>query len=144
MHKRQKSSLSVQSTDAQGTAPDDEVIIVEEQKELIEQLFEKTDSYIKTNVSLLKLKTVDKTATVVSSLTDQLALFSLCFLLILMISAGAAVWVGQVLKNMPAGFVIVAGFYALLIIVYLLMGRKVIRKNVRESVISDLIKSTSV
>jgi hypothetical protein len=140
MFKRRKSSLQAQSIDVVETVRQEDRVFIEEKEKIIEQLFEKTDTYIKTNVDLLKLKAVGKTATLVSSLTANLTLFSLCFLLILMISTGAAIWVGQDIDNMPLGFMIVAGFYTLLITLYFLLGKKMIKKSVRESVISDLIK----
>jgi 1,4-dihydroxy-2-naphthoate octaprenyltransferase len=144
MDKSQKSYPKQEDMDSIEVAQDDHVTIVEEQKEIIEQLFEKTDSYIKTNVSLLKLKTVDKTASLVSGLTANLILFVLCFLVVLLVSVGAAIWVGQSLGNMPFGFMIMAGFYGILIVGYLLFGRKAIKQAVNESVISSLIKKTNL
>lgn len=143
MNKRQK-ALQQQNNDEVEVAHDDNMVILEEQKQVMEELFEKTDSYIKTNVSLLKLKTVDKTADLVSTLTANLTLFLLCFLLALLISVGAAIWVGQRLDNMPLGFMIVAGFYGLLIALYLLFGKKAVKQAVNESVISNMIKLTKV
>ena len=139
MNKRQKSAQQ-QDNDEVEVVHDDHMVILEEQKQVVEELFEKTDSYIKTNVNLLKLKTVDKTAILVSSLTANLTLFLLCFILLLLVSVGVSIWVGQNLNNMPLGFMIVAGFYVLLIVLYLLFGKKVMKKAVNDSVISKLIK----
>jgi len=140
MNKRQKTSLQQQNSEVVETDFDDNAVIVENPKELIHELFEKTDSYIKTNVSLLKLKTVDKTGILVSSFSASLVLFSLCFLMVLFISIGAGIWMGQVLNNMTLGFMIVAGFYAVLITIYLLFGKKMIKNAVNNSVISHLTK----
>ena len=47
---------------------------IEERKELIEDLFEKAEQYVKTNIELAKLKVIDKVADTIGALVTQIAL----------------------------------------------------------------------
>src|SRR4030095_12657054 len=52
---------------------DKDLTLVEERKELIEDLFERVEAYIKTNVELIKLRSVDKLSVVLASLASKFA-----------------------------------------------------------------------
>lgn len=80
----------------------------------ISALFEQTSHYAKTSAELYKLKAIDKSADIVSTLVARLTvivLFSLCFLIL---NVGIALWVGGLLGQTYYGFFIVSGFYAII------------------------------
>ena len=119
---------------------DEDDNFIEERKELVEDLFEKAEAYVKTNINLVKLKAVDKIAITVSSAvsTAVAAIFGLFFLVLL--SIAFAVLSGEAMQSMPAGFFIVAGFYGLLTLLFVVFGKNVMKKTIGSSIIKDFLK----
>ena len=114
--------------------------IIEERKELIEDLFEKAEEYIKTNIQLAKLKATDKVAEIVGSLVTQVAIVVLAFFFLLMVNIGIAFWLGVVLGQTYYGFLIVAGFYAVLAILVYVFRKTIIKTPISNSIISQILK----
>ena len=106
----------------------------------IEMLFEKAEDYSKTTIELLKLKAVDKSADVVSSLAAQLAIFIVAALFTLIINIGIALWIGELLGKSYFGFFIVAGFYALVAIMLYTFRNQWIKSPLMNSIIIQLLK----
>ncbi len=79
----------------------------------IEALFSKTGDYLETRIDLFRLKTIDKTSEVVSSVVAQAVLLLVTTFFMLMLSIGAALWLGDLLGRTCYGFFILAGFYLL-------------------------------
>ena len=119
---------------------DEDDNFIEERKELVEDLFEKAEAYVKTNINLVKLKAVDKIAITVSSAvsTAVAAIFGLFFLVLL--SIAFAVLIGEAMQSMPVGFFIVAGFYGLLTLLFVVFGKNVMKKTIGSSIIKDFLK----
>lgn len=105
----------------------------------LEPLFEKVEDYAKTSYELYKLKTIDKSASILSSIVYggiTIILFSIFFVIV---NIGIAIWLGEVLGKMYYGFLCVAGFYGIIGgIVYLFM-HKSIKKHISNFVISKLL-----
>ena len=80
---------------------------------MIEDVFEKTEAYVKTNVELFKLQAAGKLAVVLASLVTRIIVIIFVLLFFLMVNIGLAVWLGDALGQMYYGFFIVAGLYAL-------------------------------
>jgi len=114
--------------------------IIEERKELIEDLFEKAEEYVKTNIQLAKLKATDKVAEVVGSLVTQLALVVFGFFFLLMLNFGIAFWLGSIMGATHYGFMIVAGFYALVGILIFVFRKTIIKTPISNSIISQILK----
>jgi ABC-type multidrug transport system fused ATPase/permease subunit len=125
---------------AEDLAVNDDESFIEERKELIQELFEKTESYIKTNVNLFKLNAINKVASAASSVMANLAVIILSVFFLVMLSIAVSIWIGIALGQMHVGFFIVAGFYGLLTILFLMFGKKMIKKTIGGAIISDLIK----
>ncbi|MCX6220785.1 MAG: hypothetical protein NTZ69_07335 [Bacteroidia bacterium] len=108
--------------------------------EMIESLFEKTVNYGKTSFLLVKLKTLNKTSEVVSSLLAHsvVLIFALSFMLFL--SLGMAIWVGEILGNTYYGFFIVATFYGLTGIFTHIFLHKWLKKMVSDRFIEQVLK----
>jgi hypothetical protein len=106
----------------------------------IKVLFEKIEHYVKTGVDLYKLKAIDRSADVISGLTVRLIMITLSILFFLILSIGIALWIGMVLGKTYYGFLIVAGFYALLISILYLFRNKWLKAHLRNSIIMEALK----
>ena len=89
----------------------------------LKTLLEQSHDYLETRIDLVKLKTIDKSSDVLSSAAAAIAILMAALFFILMLSVGTAIYLGYVLNNLYYGFFIMAGVYALLIII-LYAGRK--------------------
>ena len=79
---------------------------------LIDPLIERVEEYGKTSFKLLKLKSIDKTADVVSTLTSRTLFAAVLSFFILMLNVAIALWLGDLLGKTYYGFFAVASFYA--------------------------------
>ncbi len=102
----------------------------------IETLFEKAENYGKTTIELLKLKAIDKSADVASSLVVQIAFLIIVVLLVITLNIGLALWIGELLGKSYYGFFAIAGFYALMAILI----RSVLRQSIKIAVGDFIIK----
>ena len=83
----------------------------------LEAMFHKTQSYTKTTLELSKLKALNATANVIPVLLARLSVFTGAVLFFLIISIGAALWLGEQLGELYYGFFIVGGIYFVVTIV---------------------------
>jgi ammonia channel protein AmtB len=112
---------------------------MENQELVIETLFEKTKSYTNSSLELYKLKAIDKSADMMSTLIKRLTLavfFIFCFLFL---NTGLALLIGEALGRTSFGFLIVAGFYAIVGIVFYLFRDKWIKVPMRNSIITHAL-----
>ena len=87
---------------------------------LIEPLIERAEAYGKTSLELLKLKSLDKTSDVASTLIVRLLLAAVISFFLIALNIAAGLWLGELLGKNYYGFLIVAAFYGLFaIIIYL-------------------------
>lgn len=113
---------------------------IEERKELIEDLFEKTEEYIKTNIELAKAKAAVKIGDIVGSVVTQLAVALFGYLFLLMLSIGVALWMGELLDRIYLGFMIVAGFYALLTCIIIVFKKPLIKNPIGNAILTQFMK----
>jgi len=112
---------------------------MEYKENLIESLIEKGEQYGKTTLELIKLKTIDKSADVASTLVSWVIVIVLIVLFFFIINIGLALWIGELLGKSYYGFFVIAGFYALLSIIFGLFREKLIKKPVNNSIISQVL-----
>ena len=113
---------------------------MDEQTGLIESLIEKGEQYGKTTLELLKLKTLDKSADVASNLVSWLIVFIFAVLFFLILNIGVALWLGELLGKSYYGFFIVAGFYALLALIFSIFRKQLIKNPVNNSIIEQVLE----
>lgn len=113
---------------------------MEYQENLIESLIEKGEQYGKTTLELIKLKTVDKSADVASTLISWLLVIVFTVLFFLILNIGIALWLGELLGKSYYGFFVVAGFYALLALIFGIFREQFIKKPVNNSIVSQVLK----
>ena len=93
---------------------------MEDQAHSFESLFGRAGDYFETRLKLLKLKSVEKSSDIVSSIVSVVALILIIFLSIIIVSIGLALWIGEFLGKSYYGFFVVGGIYIIIaLIVYL-------------------------
>ncbi len=113
---------------------------MDEQSGLIESLIAKGEQYGKTTLELLKLKTLDKSADVVSNLVSWLIVVVFAVLFFLILNIGIALWIGELLGKSYYGFFVVSGFYALIALVFAVFRKQLIKNPVNESIINQVLE----
>jgi len=112
---------------------------MEKLKEQIEKLVEKGEEYGKTTLELVKLKTIDKSSDLVSTLVSWLFVILFAVMFFTLLNIAIAFWLGEILYNTSYGFFIVAGFYALLTLVFLIFRKQLVKKPVNNSIVKQLL-----
>lgn len=88
---------------------------MEEKLNFLEPLFEKAEDYAKTSFELFKLKTIDRTVGIFSTVVLKVIAFSVFSMFLLIGSIGASFWLGELLGEFYVGFFCVAGLYAVVL-----------------------------
>jgi hypothetical protein len=115
-------------------------MIMEENKKLLESLTERATDYGKTSFELVKLRAVDKSSEVVSSVIPHTIVIILFSSFMLFLNLGIALWLGEILERTFYGFFIVAGFYVVTGLCIHLFLHKPIKRVIRNYVIKQLLK----
>lgn len=95
---------------------------MEDNAKLIESLLERVTEYGNTSLELAKLRALDKTSDVVSSVIPHYVVFILYASFIFFFSLGLAFWLGEILGSTYFGLFVIAALYGIIgIIVHLFM-----------------------
>jgi uncharacterized sodium:solute symporter family permease YidK len=113
---------------------------MEDNAKLFESLFERATEYGKTSFELAKLKAIDKTSDVVSSIIPHSVVFVLIGIFMLFLNLGLAFWLGDILGKIYFGFFVVAAFYVIAAIIIHFFMHKWIKKLICNSIIKQLLK----
>lgn len=107
---------------------------------LIESLFEKVEVYGKTTYELSKLKALETTAIVATSLVSRLSVILMLSMFALVLNIGIALFLGKLLGELYYGFFIVAAFYLVTGIVMHLFLHRWIRKPLSDLIITQALQ----
>jgi hypothetical protein len=113
---------------------------MDERESSIEALIEKGEQYGKTTLELLKLKTLEKSSDVASDLASWIIIVIFVSLFFLVLNIGVALWIGDLLGKSYHGFFIIAGFYALLALLFSVFRKQLIKNPVNNSIITQVLK----
>lgn len=113
---------------------------MEDNSKLLDSLLETASDYGKTSLELVKLKTIDKTSDVVSSLIPHSVVFILIASFLFFLNLGIALWLGDILGKAFYGFFVVAAFYFLAGIVIHFFMHKRIKKLVGNYFVKNVLK----
>ena len=113
---------------------------MEDNTKLLESLLEKATDFGKTSFELVKLKTLDKSTDIVSSLVPNSIVFVLIVTFMLFLNLGIALWLGDILGKIFYGFFVVAAFYIFAGTVIHLFMHKWIKKLVGNYFIKLMLK----
>ena len=106
----------------------------EDAKDILNHAGDYAEIFYKLNLLRLTKKVSDVASVVVNSVL--IFFISLCILLF--ISFAGAWWLGDIVQNRALGFLIIAGFYLLIILVLVLMRKKIISPFIRNTLIRKI------
>ena len=113
---------------------------MEEKPNLLGSLLDVATDYGETSIELVRLKVLDKTTDIVSSLVP-LSIFIAFFLsFFLFVNLGIAFWRGEILGKTFYGFLVVAGFYIIAAIFMRIFFYKWIKRLVGDYMVKRLLK----
>ena len=113
---------------------------MEEDPNLLESLLDKATEYGKTSFELVKLKTLDKTTELVSSLIPLTIVILLVITFLLFLNVGIALWLGELLGKVFYGFFAVSAFYLLIGIIIHFFLNKWIKRLIGDYFIKRMLK----
>lgn len=109
----------------------------------IEMLFEKTEDYGKTTIELIKLKTINSSADIVSLLAVKIILFTVIALFLIIANIGVALWIGDLLGKSYYGFFIVAACYALITVLLRSYLQQWVKVPISNFIIAQMLKKST-
>ena len=112
---------------------------MEEKYKYIDSLLSSAETYSKTSIELIKLKTVDKVADGTSSFVAYAAVVIALILFFITLNFGVALWLGALMGKSYLGFFTVAAFYALIGIILFIFRNKWIKKPLNNSMINHML-----
>jgi hypothetical protein len=110
----------------------------EQQPNVLESLFERTNDYLETRIELAKLKAIRKSSEVASSVASKILLGVVFCFFLMVFNIGLGLWIGELLGKAYWGFFTLAGFYLIVgLIIY--AGRdKLLKAPVANSIIKKI------
>ena len=106
---------------------------------LLESLFESVEAYGKTTYELSKLKALDATTTIATSLVSRLIIILMVALCVFVLSIGVALMVGDVMGKPYYGFFIVAAFYLVAVLIAHYSLDNWVKKSITNLIIAKLL-----
>ena len=107
---------------------------------LIEALFEKVESYIKTTIELYRLKLIDRGTDIFATIVSSLIITVIIALFFMLVSVGLALYLGELLGKSYYGFFALGGFYALIAILFAMNRRAWLENRLNDYIIKQIFK----
>jgi len=112
---------------------------MEEKAKLLGSLVDRATDFGKTTYELIRLKAIDKTSEVVSSVVPHSVVLILFASFMLFLNLGLAFWLGEILGKLYYGFFVVAAFYILTGIIIHFFMHKWLKRIICNYVIRQLL-----
>ncbi len=106
----------------------------------IESLYERAEAYGKTTYELSKLKLLETSTIVATSLIARLSTMLMIAMFSFVLSIAVALWLGDILGKAYYGFFIVAGFYLIAGIVLHFFLHSWVKKPISELIIKQALQ----
>jgi len=107
-------------------------------KEDTRDIINHAGDYLDTFYKLSLVRATKKASTIASGVVNSILIFFTVFCIILFASVAAAWWLGDVFESPALGFLTVAGFYLVVVLILLIMRKKVIAPFIRNSLIKKI------
>ena len=107
---------------------------------ILEGLFEKAERYSKTSYELSKLKSLETSTIVASTVLSRLTIIVVFSMFMLFFNVGLALFIGQLLGKSYYGFFIVSGAYLIAGIILHFFLYKWIRKPLSDFIITQVLQ----
>jgi hypothetical protein len=111
---------------------------MEENKNTSEKLVGAVSNWIDTYRNILTMRAVENSSQGASISIFGIFAALVAVFILLFSGLGAAWWIGEKLENMKAGFFIVGGAYAIVLIVLLLTAKKLLIPGIRNLIIKKI------
>jgi phosphoglycerol transferase MdoB-like AlkP superfamily enzyme len=106
----------------------------------IKSLIDKSKDYLDTKIELTKLKTIDKSADVLSTVIVMVSMIFVGSLFLIFTSIALAIWFGSLLGAYHYGFFIMGGFYAIILLIIYVQREKWIKIPIANGLINKMLK----
>ena len=113
---------------------------METPSEHIEYLLKNAGKYLENKTELYKLKFIDKSSDIVSSVVEKILLFVMLLIFFFFLNIALALLIGYWLGHSFYGFFIIAGFYGIVGLIIHLSKDKLFRTPVTNSLIEKFLK----
>jgi fatty acid desaturase len=113
---------------------------MEKPASIVEALYERVEAYSKTTIELSKLKALNTTTHVVTTMISRLSVIIMLALFALVMNIGIALWLGELLGKNYYGFFIVAVFYLVAGIVLHFFLHNWIKKPISDLIITQALQ----
>ena len=113
---------------------------IEDIADSIESLLESAAGYGITSYELVKLKTINKTSDVISSLIPHAVVFLILMSFLLFLNLGVAFWLGEIFGSLFYGFFVVAAFYGIIGLVLHFFMHERIKKKISNYIVKQALK----
>ena len=113
---------------------------MDDNSKLLDSLLERATEYSKTSFELIKLKALDKTTDIISTLIPHSVVFVLLASFIVFLNIGIAFWLGEILGKIFYGFFAVAAFFVIAAIVIHFFMHKWLKRLVSNYFIKQVLK----
>lgn len=104
-------------------------MIFENVIENLHDVLRRIENYVLSKAEYYKLRLFKSVMKTIIPMVNLLIFGSLFLFVLLFLSIGAAFWIGSLLDQVFIGFIIVGVFYALIFLLMLLVGRRIIRRK---------------
>lgn len=104
----------------------------------LDDLLEKAEEYTGEKINLFKLKTARQTAHMASGLAFNLLFYGIMVIAVLLLNIGLAIWIGHLLNNNFAGFLILSAVYFIVAIILKAFRKPYIENAVKNSIIQKI------
>ncbi|MBC7829224.1 MAG: hypothetical protein H7122_15855 [Chitinophagaceae bacterium] len=108
---------------------------MEEFKAKAESLTKSVGDYFETYYKLTVIKAADKATGLAASSLAGLSVFFLSIFVLFFSGLALGVWLGQILDNDVAGYLLVAAFYLLLIFILVLLRKRIVFPFIRNLIV---------
>lgn len=112
---------------------------MQEENNPFEQLTENLKEYANTRYDIITLKITQKTANIGSQTTAILLIGIMLCLFLLFVNIAVALYLSSLLNSRYLGFFIVAGFYFMLTLIFLIGRKKLIINPLRNIIVKQIL-----
>jgi len=113
---------------------------MKETENILEPLWGKAEEYGKTSIELLRLKSIDKTSDIVSTVLPYAVVIVFIIIFLVFINFGIAFWLGAIWDSIYLGFFAVAAFYVLCGLIVHFFFHDKFKERIRNTLIKLLLK----
>jgi hypothetical protein len=105
----------------------------------IKLLLQNFEEYIKTDVELLKLKSVDKSADIVSSVFSSVIIILAVVIFVFILSMALSFFIGRMIGSLELGFFIMSGVWAIICAALYLSRKKWLKRPAQDVVVKKIL-----